>query len=92
MFVCPSCEEETFLWNEDNVLNAYKKDPVSNKDQDTIEIVQQPSNENLKWLEDIVGELNIESLKRMLPYFNGQLNCYRCNEETTVFDGILNSA
>lgn len=91
MFVCPSCEEETFLWNEDNVLKAYKKDPVSNKDQDPIEIVQQPSNENLKWLENIVGELNIESIKPMLPYFNGRLVCYRCKEEATVFDGILNS-
>ncbi len=90
MFVCPSCEEETFLWNEDNVLNAYDKDPV-NDNKKKIDLRVDPSSTNLDWLEDIVDEINIESIKPLITYFNGNINCYRCTEESNVFEGIVKS-
>ena len=38
MFLCPNCEEETFLWYQNSMLSGYPKDPVFSKNQTKIEI------------------------------------------------------
>ncbi len=91
IFVCPNCNEETFLWNEENVLNAYDKDPTFNKDRKQIKIDVNNSNPDLNWLEELIIKININSLRSLLPYFKGHMNCYHCKEQSNIFDGVLNS-
>ncbi|MBG6130343.1 hypothetical protein IWQ47_001574 [Aquimarina sp. EL_43] len=91
IFVCPNCEEETFLWNEENVLNAYSRDPTTNKNQEKLRIVLNESNVSLKWLEKPIGIMNINSLKPLIKYFKGDINCHSCNKTHNVFTGIMNS-
>ncbi|QKX04066.1 hypothetical protein HN014_03805 [Aquimarina sp. TRL1] len=91
IFVCPNCEEETFLWNEENVLNAYCRDPSTNKNQEKLRIVLDQSNINLKWLEKPIDIININSLKPLLQYFKGDINCHSCSKKHNVFEGIMNS-
>lgn len=91
IFVCPNCNEETFLWNEENILNAYSKDPVVNNNQKKIPIRLNKYNENLKWLEKSIHKININSLKSLIPYFKGSLICHKCNEKNNVFEGIINN-
>lgn len=91
IFVCPTCEEESFLWNEKNVLNAYNKDPVYNDDKIKIEIIPDNANLNLKWLEELIDKIDINSLRPLIPYFKGHLNCHKCGEQENVFAGIMNS-
>ncbi|WP_025663133.1 hypothetical protein [Aquimarina megaterium] len=91
IFVCPNCEEETFLWNEENVLNAYSRDPTTNKNQEKLRIVLNESNVSLKWLEKPIGIMNINSLKPLIKYFKGDINCHSCSKKHNVFTGIMNS-
>jgi len=91
IFVCPNCGKETFLWNEDNVLNAYENDPVSNKNQTKLEIKLNHNKVNIEFIEQLVYQIDIESLKPLMKYFNGDLNCHYCNEKSIVFDGVINS-
>ncbi|TPN84614.1 hypothetical protein [Aquimarina algicola] len=91
VFVCPNCEIETFLWNEEGVLNAYSEDPVTNKSRKKIQIDFNTSAENLEWLENLINTLNINSLKPLIIYFNGDLHCHSCSKKSNVFNGIMNS-
>jgi len=91
VFTCTSCKEETFLWNEENTLNAYKEDPIFNKKQKTIKVSQSNSSTKLKWLEDLINKINISSLKPLLPYFKGNILCHNCSKETNIFNGIMKS-
>ena len=92
VFVCPHCEEETFLWNEENILNAYSKDPVlSTESPQKLSIEINESNPDLEWLETPVNEIGIHSLKPLIKYFRGDLTCHNCNKQSNVFAGILNS-
>ncbi|EZH73432.1 hypothetical protein ATO12_15950 [Aquimarina atlantica] len=91
IFVCPNCEEETFLWNEENVLNAYSRDPTTNKNQEKLRIVLNESNVSLKWLEKPIDIMNINSLRPLIQYFKGDINCHSCNKKHNVFTGIMNS-
>ncbi len=90
IFTCPNCSDEYFLWNEDNVLNAYIKDPVFHKNQEKLPINLKTNSTNLDWLENIVEQLEIQSLKPMLTYFKAALNCPNCKTSSTIFDGIRN--
>lgn len=91
MFVCSNCGEETFLWNEKNVLNAYDKDPIFNTVFKKITIDLNEDNDNLKWLEKAVERLDITTLQPLIPYFKGNIKCHNCGTQAIVFDGILNS-
>ncbi|MCO6162560.1 hypothetical protein [Flavobacterium sp. NRK F7] len=91
IFVCPNCEEETFLWNEEGILNAYSQDPVTNKNQKKLKIDLNTSNINLEWLEKPIKTININSLKPLVPYFKGDIECHNCNKKSNVLDGIMNS-
>jgi len=92
VFVCPGCEEEIFLWNEQNVLNAYKKDPVTNKTQTKLVIELNQHNKTLDWLLELVDKLNIVSLESMVQYFKGNINCHNCCKKFNVFEGVMNNA
>ena len=92
VFICPYCYEETYLWNEKNVLNAYElAPPYYLKKLRKLEILQNDFNLDLIWLEKMVEGLSINSLKLLLPYFKGYLNCYNCGTQTNVFEGIRGS-
>lgn len=90
VFICPYCKEETFLWNEDNILNAYVKDPVFHKEQKIHNIDIENLSSELAWFEDLVHQINITSLKPLLPYFKGFLACPHCGKVSNVFEGIQN--
>lgn len=91
MFVCTNCQEETYLWNEEGILNAYTKDPVFYKEQSKIEINLNEGNSNLQYLENTINELDINSLKPLLKYFKGTIQCHSCSEKLNVFEGVINS-
>lgn len=91
IFVCKSCKEETYIWNEKNILNAYIEDPVFNKEQNKLKINLNHNNSNLKWLENLINKLEIKSLKPLLKYFKGTIKCHNCNIQTNIFEGITNS-
>jgi len=91
MFVCPSCEAESFLWNEDNVLNSYDRDPVFNENKTKIDIENLNLSNELDWLEKLVDDFDVASLKPMMPFFKGQLRCHACSKSSGVFEGIKNS-
>ncbi|MEW7280387.1 hypothetical protein ABW636_17485 [Aquimarina sp. 2201CG1-2-11] len=91
IFVCPSCEEETFLWNEENVLNAYSSDPTTNKNREKLAVDLHESNINLEWLEKPIEIMNINSLKPLIPYFKGDIHCHSCTKKHNIFKGIMNS-
>ena len=91
IFVCPNCEEETFLWNEENTVNAYSQEPVIHKNQKKLEIDLNTSNTSLEWLEKPIEIMNINSLKPLVPYFRGDINCHNCGRKSHVFNGIMNS-
>lgn len=91
IFVCPHCEEETFLWNEENILNAYPTDPVTNKNQAKLKIEPNDKHVGLTWLEEPIEKMNIASLKPLIPYFKGNLICHSCSKKYNVFEGIMNS-
>jgi len=91
MFVCPHCEEETFLWNEENILNGYSKDPIFNKDHKQILIELSDMSMDLEWLAHPIDKLNINSLQPLIKYFEGKLSCHSCFKKSNVFDGIMNS-
>lgn len=90
VFICPHCKEETFLWNEDNILNAYVKDPVFHKEQKIHHIDIEKLSSALAWFEDLVHQIDITSLKPLLPYLKGFLACPHCGKASNVFEGIKN--
>ncbi len=87
VFLCPYCDEEIFLWNEENILNAYSKDPVMYENQKKLDI-ELVDNKDLDYLENIIDELDIKSLKPILKYFKGDIVCDKCNKKSNVFKGI----
>lgn len=91
IFVCPNCKKETFLWNEENILIAYDCDPIFNKDKKNIPINLSEFHADLEWLEKPINRIKINSLKPLIPYFKGSLNCHNCKKKTNIFDGIMNS-
>ncbi|WP_230658905.1 hypothetical protein [Psychrobacter sp. I-STPA10] len=90
---CPNCEQETYLWNEEDGLKVYKTDPVcTNIDYSTdIELSNSDSNSNLVWLENAIDRIEIETLKPLMPYFKGSIICPHCQQSILVFHGLLNA-
>lgn len=91
IFVCPVCEEETYLWNENNRLNAYSKDPVFHASQEKLKIYLDESNTDLEWLNDAIKDFEINSLKSIIKYFEAKIKCHHCHTSSNIFEGIANS-
>jgi len=97
--VCPECEEEFFLWENNGKLDLYTEDPVFEKDQKKYPV--QPAglnktdyskeiipSKNYEWLSYYIDKLNIESLKVTINYLFGTVVCPCCETKFKVFENL----
>ncbi|GEM_PF-1974948 len=96
---CPKCNEEFYLWNVEEKLILYTDDPVFNKNQEEFLIQEKlqeniksshiiTENNNLEWLTFYIEKFNIFSLKSIVNYLFGEIDCPKCKSRFEVFDAI----
>lgn len=99
MCLCPDCDSEFHLWNEDNKLILYTEDPVFHKDQTGHPITPKPLPEvpsiekvspanHFEWLVFYIDQFNVQSLKPIVGYLFGEAVCPECEGGFEVFDGV----
>jgi hypothetical protein len=96
---CPKCDTEFYLWNREDKLILYIEDPVFDKKQVGFPVVPkssldiQPSeiissDNNIEWLTFYVDKLKIDSLKFIVNYLFGKINCPECGVKFNIFNAI----
>ena len=100
MCSCPECDTEFYLWNEDDRLVLYIDDPVFDKKQVGFPVVPKSSldikpseiissDNNIGWLTFYIDKLKIDSLKSIINYLFGEINCPECSEKFNIFNAIV---
>lgn len=97
---CPRCENETYLWAEDERIVAYKEDAVFNKKAEKFEVKpveisrknwngefsdEQPA----EWILFLVEKHNIDPLKYQIPYLFSQIDCPHCGQSIKILENIF---
>jgi len=99
MCSCPECDTEFYLWNKEEKLVLYIQDPVFDKKQVGFPVVPKSSvdirpseiilsDNNFEWLTFYIDKLKINSLKSIVNYLFGQINCPECGDKFNIFNAI----
>ncbi|MEN7551912.1 hypothetical protein AAG747_28620 [Rapidithrix thailandica] len=95
--ICPGCSAEHYLWNESDKLVLYIQDPVTNKAQQTFDLLpleQQAlaSQAGEKgWLYEHIVKFKINSLLPLVPSLLGRAICPGCGKNYDVFASVINT-
>ncbi len=100
MSICPNCNSELYLWNEENRLNVYIEDPVFNKNQTPFEIIPKnidrkkatiQSDNYQEWMIAYIDLLEIDSLKEIITFLFGDTICPNCKVKYSIFTSVCNA-
>lgn len=100
MSVCPNCNSEFHLWNEENKLNGYVKDPVFEKEQIPFEVIPKnidrkkatiQSDNYQEWMVAYIDLLEIYSLKEIITFLFGDIVCPTCKSKYYVLSSVCHS-
>lgn len=89
--VCPHCNSEVFVWNEEGILQVYANDPVFEKEQEKYAVT--PVTINLDdwdgsynrasahyWLMDMAQRYEMTDYAALLPQLFGMVECPHCQQ------------
>ncbi|WP_338766293.1 hypothetical protein WAF17_03480 [Bernardetia sp. ABR2-2B] len=100
MSICPNCNSEFHLWNEEDKLNGYIKDPVFEKKQTPFVIIPKhidrkkatiQSDNYQEWMVAYIDLLEIDSLKEIITFLFGDIICPTCKSKYYVFPSVCHS-
>ena len=104
IFDCPYCENEIYLWAEDEILVAYKKDPVFIKkfNQKAVKFELSPAmidwkdwngeyseEQKAKWILFLAEKYDIKTLKYQIPYLFGEMTCPHCSQLVKIINSLV---
>lgn len=96
--VCPKCNNDLYLSNENDSLVMYIDDPVFNTNQETfliqpkspIQIIDEKNklSSDFEFLTFYINKLKINSLKNIVKYLFSETKCPICQKEFQIFEAI----
>ena len=97
--VCPKCNNDLYLSNEDDTLVMYIDDPVFNTNQEKFLIQPRSSTQiideknklanDFEFLTFYINKLKINSLEHIVNYLFSETKCPICETEFQIFEAIL---